>query len=351
MKTYKHQQEGLEAYMKTLGGILFAIGTGGGKTKLAIDCVNQHSKDTKVLVVVPFLTLINDWKIEIKKWNKHIKFDFVTYVSLPKCKHYSFVILDEAHHITERSFEYFTNNKCEVIALSATVPEEKDKKEMIRALCPNKFTYQINKAISDNVATDFRVIQYMISLSSEKNIQRKGKMMSEKQVYHIYDMAYKRACYSQNEMLMKIQAGNRARFIYNLASKTNAAKSILKDIIGTERCLIFAGSIAQAEELCKNTYHSKTTDEALKKFNSKRLNKLACVDALDEGKNIKDLNCGLIVQCKSKVRRLIQRIGRFLRGTENSTIHLITVKGTQDEKWCQNALAGIPKDKITTIDL
>ena len=53
----------------------------------------------------------------------------------------------------------------------------------------------------------------------------------------------------------------RMRFIYNLPSKLEAAKYILKHIIPIEdRTLIFCGSIAHAEELSKNTYHSKTDD-------------------------------------------------------------------------------------------
>ena len=71
--------------------IVLELSTGVGKSKLALEFINKHySKNAifkNILIVIPRLVLINNWKDEIKKWGfeellNHIV--FTTYNSLHK---------------------------------------------------------------------------------------------------------------------------------------------------------------------------------------------------------------------------------------------------------------------------
>ena len=81
--------------------ILAELPTGFGKSKIAIDLINKYcNKSSRILIVVPRLVLIENWKQEMKKWGCKIPVEFVTYISFPKKlylskKDWDFVIFDE----------------------------------------------------------------------------------------------------------------------------------------------------------------------------------------------------------------------------------------------------------------
>ena len=62
---------------------------------------------------------------------------------------------------------------------------------------------------------------------------------------------------------------------------------------------MFAGGIEQAEEICKNTYHSKRDDKDLQAFLEGKIDKLACVNAGGVGFTYRDVDNFVIVQVNS----------------------------------------------------
>ena len=106
--------------------IVLELSTGVGKSKLALEFINKHSSKN-ILIVVPRLVLINNWKDEIKKWGfeellNHIV--FTTYNSLHKHidNQWNVICYDEAHHLSERCRESLANfNSKRNILLSATI--------------------------------------------------------------------------------------------------------------------------------------------------------------------------------------------------------------------------------------
>jgi len=142
--------------------------------------------------------------------------------------------------------------------------------------------------------------------------------------------------------MMTVYGLTKIQVLYDLKSKTELAKYMLDNIINHNlRLLIFCGSIKQAETLCDYTYHSKTTDEHLNMFVNKKINRLACVQALNEGHNIPKVDAALIVQLNSNDKDLIQRIGRVirLRDGHKANIWILSTIDTQDEKWVDKALS------------
>ena len=106
--------------------ILLELATSVGKSKFAIEILNNTANVNKILIVVPRLVLIDTWKAEFKKWNFEYllpKVVFSTYVSLDNhIGNWDFVIFDECHHLSERCIDILKDYKIKrAVLLSATV--------------------------------------------------------------------------------------------------------------------------------------------------------------------------------------------------------------------------------------
>ena len=89
--------------------ILCELPTSFGKTKVALDLMRKRlsvDKGARILIVVPRLVLMDNWREEFVKWGveDYLPFtEFVTYVSLPKkAGTWDMIIFDEVHHLSER---------------------------------------------------------------------------------------------------------------------------------------------------------------------------------------------------------------------------------------------------------
>src|SRR5690606_1677271 len=103
----------------------------------------------------------------------------------------------------------------------------------------------------------------------------------------------------------------RMRFIYELNSKLKCAQKLLKDYIPpNRRVIIFCGSTEHADKLANSVYHSKRKkgDTGYDDFVNQITNRLACVEALNEGDNLPNVDIAFIEQLNSNRLDLIQRI-------------------------------------------
>ena len=105
------------------------LATGVGKSRLAIEYMAKFNP-ASILIVIPRLVLIDNFKEEFIKWGKQDYMDkltFVTYVSFPKLdvSQFDFVIFDESHHISERCFTHLEESSMKrAIFLSATLSNQ-----------------------------------------------------------------------------------------------------------------------------------------------------------------------------------------------------------------------------------
>ena len=344
---------------------LLAMATGSGKSKIAVDEIKQRSKDSstfKALLVTPTEKLRDvTWRDEFAKWRGKTAWsglDRECYASLHKIKgkKYDLVVLDEAHYITEGNSVFFENNKVkDVMALTATPPEDPIKQILLQDLAPIVYRYTLEEAVQDGLVTPFKIIVVEAPLdNSKKNIKSGTKakpfMQTEKAKYEYLTNKISRLIYSKApESVKKFAYLERMRFIYNLPSKVALAKQIIKKKM-KGRYLVFGGSIAQIETLMgDNVYHSKSKDDKYNDFLDEKLDKLGAVKALNEGQNIPNLDMILVVQLNSKELDIIQRIGRVVRWRPDHTavVYILIATGTQDEAWLQKALQGFDEDNIT----
>ena len=118
----------------------------------------------------------------------------------------------------------------------------------------------------------------------------------------------------------------------------------------THKCIVFANTQKQADRICKHSYHSGNpkSEENLELFSDGRIDKLSCVLQLSEGVTIPNLKQGIIMHAYGNERKTAQRIGRLLRlnPNETATCHILCYKGTQDERWVEQALETFDSNKI-----
>lgn len=345
---------------------LAALCTGAGKSKIAVNIVTDDKHKGKWLLVVPTEKLRDEnWLDEFNKWKKktyYSKLDRECYASLSKVdlSKYEGIILDEAHNLTEANSEPFRVlskkqlTDLKILALTATPPKEEEKIEIFNQLQLKKIKeLKLDEGVELGIVAPYEIIIVETQLDNIKKNCKGGTkdkpfLTTEAANYEFKSRQIQRIQFS-GKPVPKFLYLNRMHMIYGLQSKTEAAKSILKHIPESKKTLIFAGTIEQAIELEKNTFHSKSDDKNLKLFQENKINRLSCVQSLNEGLNIKDLDIGLVVQLNSNPRNLIQRVGRLVRIREGhkATIYILSCVGTQDEKWVEKAIEGLDRSNIT----
>lgn len=315
------QTEARLAWEKANSKGLICIATGVGKSKIGVDIAVEGS-----FLGVPTEKLKNkNWKEEFIRWGKEDLYNTLhreCYASMSKIKgnHYPLVILDECQFITEKNFEFFKNNTFDkVLMLTATPPDEWEKKTLLDKLGKLCYTYSLEQAWEDEVLPRPKIKVVETQLDDRVNYIKAGSkannwLTTEYKYYQYLNKTINRFYGMNNSKAALVYTYKRMHFLYNLMSKTEIAKVIINKYLKDKRSLIFCGNTAQADELCKHSYHtnlSKTDrDSNYNLFINEEINHLSCVKALNTGVNLPLLDGGLIVQMDSKERNIVQRNGK-----------------------------------------
>lgn len=331
---------------------ILELATGTGKTLLALKKISQwHIKGNPILIVIPKLVLISNWKAEIKKFNLDSLLEditFVTYVSLPKHtgKSYECLIADEAHHTSERCMGALKYIKCKhILALSATLKRDhifffthNYKAELLKV--------NTKEAIDSNILPDPKILLIPLKLDNkhvnciiEKNIKKttnplliKTISFSEKWKYKTYKGPLRILCTAQqyygditgliewykqkgmhNAVMKNLwlhKAGERLKWL--ACQKEELARELIRQL-KDYRLIAFCPSIEGSNKLGCSCVNSKVGTENLNRFNSKKIKHIACIDMLTEGANLSDCKIAIFQMINSSQRLQVQKIGRALR--------------------------------------
>ena len=402
-------QKEADGALDRLGGTgALLLATGVGKTKCALnrirkaiegkELIDRYGWNKKVLIVVPTEKLRDEgWRDEFYKWDMRDEWEYEVvaccYASLHTYKNtqWDLVILDEAHNITEKSAEFFFENENswkELVILTATKPTNPIKTEIFRKLkVPIAYQITLDEAVSLGLIAPYDVTIITIPLDKEDKYIQSGRKGS-----YFYQTELSKYSYLCNKIMDEEKSTpkdriTRMHFIRGLKSKTKAAVNILNNIIPQHlRTLIFCATKDQANKVCSYRYYSKpqkpkepkgkVSQEVAQKyqqdvldyqlaignyqgnnsfemFNNLSINRLACVDALNEGHNITGFDVAFLIQLTGDSKDLIQRFGRLLRYRANfigKTIILCS-EGTVDVDWVKKALKGVNMSRIEWVTL
>lgn len=303
--------------------ILAELPTSVGKTRVALDFMHEKEVEGNILIVIPRLILIDNWKKEIIKWGYEPylpQITFTTYISLPKYikgKVYDLVIFDECHHLSERAreaAEELISNY--ILLLSATV--NRTLKKEIKMLFPQLECYKISmrEAIDEDILPDPEVFLIPLELSdniietmvinpkakkttkvpfSYRFMARKDKntkyIIECTQREYYSDLSamvdfYKRNYFHTNNQAIYFRWQQKAkeRLMWLSGIKNNVALQLLEKL-KDKRTLTFCNGIEQTEILGKYCINSKNTesDSILEDFNNEKINHITACNILNEG--------------------------------------------------------------------
>jgi len=334
------------------------ISMGVGKTRIAIEHLKRfYNPLIEVLVVVPKNSVRKSWTDELIKIGdesllEHITFS--TYLSINKHNpnQYDIVYLDECHSLLDNHENFLSAFTGRILGLTGTPPRRRgsEKARMVQKYCPIKYTFSVDNATDSNILNNYQIIVHELELSDLPTLKKKRKdggqwYTSEKKDYAFQVQRVKSA---QTQKQMQFASIMRMRALMDYGTKESYVKELLKKV--KTKCIVFANTMAQADRVCTNSYHSKNplSEDNLQLFTDGRIDKLSCVLQLSEGVTIPGLKQGIIMHAYGNERKTAQRIGRLLRlnPNESAMCHILCYKGTQDETWVEKALKDFDTNKI-----
>lgn len=365
---------------------LLILSTGFGKTKFAIDIMEKIEKfHFPILIVVPRLILIENWKKELKKFGfeDYLQYiTFTTYNSLHKhiTKNWGYVIYDECHHLSERCRD-LVSNPCGVFNcfLSATVKQ--DLKDWILNHYEDTKVIEINlrKAIDNDVLPEPKVYLIPLQLNNtfftetlikeSKNKKKWAACFYSDRWKYLRDYNVKIKCTEQqyyNEISNDIEywkrqcmrnkffknkwlhlCGERLKWLSD--KKTDIVLNLLKHL-KNYRTLTFCNSIEQTELLGKYCINSKNklSGEYLDMFNNKKIKHITSVNMLNEGCNLADCRVGIFVSINNSEILVKQKNGRLLRHKEPVIIIPYYIN-TREEELVKQMLENYNPELVSTI--
>lgn len=369
--------------------ILCELPTSFGKSKIGIDLALRDNP-MGILIVVPRLVLIENWKQEFSKWGLRYflnKVTFSTYVGLNKHteEYWDCIIFDEVQHLSARCIDFVSTMEIgHAIMLSATVT--KNMKWELKSLFPdlNIYTVKMKEAIDNDILPDPRVFLVPLSLDNTKAIHTiiehpKAKIIKEclykdrwqylrnKNIQvHIkctefqyvnelgskIDFWKKRYMATRNEGVKTkwlFLAGQRLKFLSQIK---NPILIILLERLKSQRVLTFCSSIEQTEILGKNCINSKNKEASiiLEKFNDKKIDHITACNMLNEGMNLVDCRIGLYANLNSSEIIIKQRLGRILRH-KDPVIIIPYFQGTREEELVEKMLEDYNPELVKTTDI
>ena len=356
--------------------ILAEMPTSFGKSKIALDWLDRRvKKNDKILIVIPRLILIENWKDEFKKWGykKYLnQVEFVTYVSFPKkAGKWDVIIFDECHHLSERCRESLSSYSIKnAILLSATV--KRDFRRDLHLYFPGieKYFVGAKDAIDEGILPDPKVFllplyldntisKYRIVKNKTKgspllipyrdkwkyvNVKHRKILIECTQAQYYQDMTSfiewcrKRIHMQVYKNMFLHKSGERLKWLSD--EKTAIVKFILS-LLENQRTLTFCNGIPQTEQLGTNCINSKNKEASniLDNFNAGTIDHITACNMLDEGVNLANCRIGIYASLNSSERMITQKLGRILRH-KDPIIIIPFFKGTRDEeivkKMCEN---------------
>ena len=336
------------------------LGTGYGKSKIAIDCINkiadfnfkQNEEETTVSIIVPRQALIENWKAEIKKWECNTdKIEILCYDSIHKVNKYSDVLVfDEGHHLSELKREYLdsilkVNPNVKLLFLSATIP--RDIMDYMKSLG----TYNIVKGnIADGIKDEvlptpiiYTIPLYLDNIKCTEEIVKNPRCSNpitcnyverwnfikrftsrkiiikctQKQYYNeLSDKIdwYKRKFIFNKTVIFKNKwlraAGERIKWLSE--QKIDICQSIIS-ILQDQRVLLFCNNIEQSlkfKDYAPINSKNKNALKNLEDFNNSKINHISSVNMLSEGMNLTNCRVGLFCNLNASEILSQQKFGK-----------------------------------------
>tara|TARA_R110002012_G_scaffold278308_4_gene465901 strand:+ start:7793 stop:9001 length:1209 start_codon:yes stop_codon:yes gene_type:complete len=383
----KVQRDGLNQWWSRFNGRgTLQYATGVGKTRCGVLAAALIAKrvgmDCKILILTPTQTIRDrSWKEEFKKWGEELLFEScVKTVCIQTAykytgQHYDLVIADEIHnYISPEYFNFFPNNYSpKVLGLSAYI--DPIKLRLLTAVAPICSRVSTAEASKLGLISEYKIYNIPLQLNGEEKKSYTHANNNFNRLFSLFDKDLKLmyACMKPTTYIQFLQRkgmniddenktfpyqcnaamAKRKKLLYNASAKVNAVQQLC-DMYSERKTIIFSQTIDFADKVSEAlgdtcvSFHSKIGKKArtanLDKLidNRTKVTRISTAKALNEGMNVPDISMAIIASGTSKVKDLIQRIGRTVRWEEGkqALIFHLYIEGSQEEKWVNSAQDG-----------
>ena len=328
--------ENLKTHNKV--GVVQATGTGKGKLAAClIEFLIYHKSNAKILIVAPLRSILENYKS-----NFNLEFNNIKYITYQKLNNLSdtdlekigkscdLIILDEYHRCgaTEwyksiiKLFKSVDENKCKVVGLTATPIRYLDNsRDMSEELFNNNVIEGLNleEAILDGILPGF---VYNACYYGVETTLKEVRDKLENNEYRISDDTIR------NDLLVKVKELN--MLYHNRYKIENIIKENTKDLGKNQKWVIFCKdkeNLYEIRKYCVNWFNGNPNlyiinsdkqgvdnDRTLTEFRKIKegINVLLCVNMLNEGVHIKDLNGVIMLRKTDSPILFLQQLGRSL---------------------------------------
>ncbi|MBC8201987.1 MAG: DEAD/DEAH box helicase [Planctomycetes bacterium] len=380
-------------------GVVEAV-TGTGKTYVGISLLRKFILEgSRCLVIVPTIVLFNQWKEEIESElgfkitsllgaGHTNKLDLSQPVTLGVVKsistasengllHGAFELLvaDECHRYGSETFKVaLLDDVKSRIGLTATfersddgvnevlTPYFRSTKQLKSCVC---FKYDFKQAKKDEIIAPFVSLSIGTDLDEDEmeSYEECGKRMTQCREKLVYEFGYPKDFKKFMSRSGKKKNKTEGIIFNNFLSAMGGRKKILSEsnakiafvqqlgelISNSNGSIVYVETKDAAEEIADklwefdfNTeaFHSgikqKERELIFERFRSKETLCLVAVKCLDEGINVPDANCAIVIASSKQRRQMIQRMGRVLRKKHDETgsvfIHVYARQTAEDPK-------------------
>ena len=357
------------------GTLQYATGT--GKTRCGVLAAAYIAKltdmEARILILTPTETIRDrSWKDEFYKWGEGDVFEqcvkCVCIQTAYKWMGHTFnlIIADEIHNYMSPKFvNFFVNNRYQKI-LGLTAYVDKIKLRILSGISPIIHSVTTNEAENLGLISPFKIYNVPIKLTTSElsEYTKADRTFNSLFPYFNKDLKTMFSCmnpanYSiflktKGHVLDNTNSGypfmcnaamtKRKNIIYNAEAKLEAVKYISnmnleRKAIIFSQTIEFADKVTDALDNCVS-FHSKISKkkrtinlDLLKSGNS--ITRISTAKALNEGMNVPDISMAIIASGTSKIKDMIQRIGRTVRWEDGkqALIYRIYVENSQEEKW------------------
>jgi len=386
------QAEALEAWISNPKSTL-NLPTGFGKTYMALSIINYlynhkniDKNNFRCLIIVPTEIIRDDvFPKEFKKFGlQHLlskcRIECIQTVYKWVDEEFDIVVCDEIHNylpengeINYEYFKFFENNKYRyILGLSASIDAK--RLEFLNKIAPISYKLTLDEAVKLGIISPFTIYNVEIPLTTEE-LAKYNQLLN---VYLYYEklLGGRFEAYSnsikflteeneenkRNAIIFRNTIKKRQTLLNDAFNKIGCTQNILK-YFPDSNGIIFSESILQCHKLIENnekaiSYHSKMKKSeklaAINRLNDQRtkIRYISAVRALNEGLSIDTIEFAIITAGNSKVKDMIQRIGRSCRFVEykKAIVIRLYVKGTQEEKWVRKSQEEFDKTNIYYIN-
>lgn len=310
------------------------IATGVGKAKLLIDVI-KHLKPKSILYLCDSQdNRDKTFPNQILEWGEPWMFEATEmhcYQTAYKFKNkeYDLLLADEVDYsLTPAYSKVYKNNKFKhKVLVTATCSD--DKLKLLNKIAPVVYKKIAKDAESEGALNKAKYYFVNYDLSPQEN---------KRYVYYNNRFIELLNKDKPNSFLLQRLQLSRKRFLENLESSREVVKSLLTVLHKNEKnkILIFCGSTDQADSITKYSYHSKSEQDYLTKFNDGKIRVLSVVGKIDRGVNLVGVNNVIFESTTGSVTKTSQRTGRARRLKTDDYAHIYFLvpmfKSTYGEK-------------------